>query len=105
MLSLESDLQDAVLDIDTPEWAGPEVRDDDTDEAEVLAKRAIYLKNIPIPQGIAGGAPPGPVELRGVRVDFLMARRKVREGRRMGSSRTANRSGSPIRESNAVSLA
>ncbi|KAG6106914.1 hypothetical protein E4U31_000503 [Claviceps sp. LM219 group G6] len=85
MLSLESDLQDAVLDIDTPEWAGPETRDDDTDEAEVLAKRAtiIYFKNIPIPQGTAGGAPPGPVELRGVRVDFLMARRKVREGRRI----------------------
>ncbi|KAG5957049.1 hypothetical protein E4U57_002069 [Claviceps arundinis] len=85
MLSLESDLQDAALDIDTPEWPGAETRDDDTDEAGELAKRAtiIYFKNIPIPQSTVGGASPAPVELRGVRVDFLMARRKVREGRRI----------------------
>ncbi|KAG6090013.1 hypothetical protein E4U31_007960 [Claviceps sp. LM219 group G6] len=82
ILSLESNLQDAVLDIGTPEWAGPEARDDDTDEAEVLTKRTTFTKNIPIPQGTTA-ASPAPVELDGVRVDFLMARRMVRQGWRM----------------------
>ncbi|KAG6172090.1 hypothetical protein E4U22_004607 [Claviceps purpurea] len=85
MLSLESDLQDAALNIDTaPEWAGLEARDEDTDDAEVLAKRdPSYLINVPIPQSAIGGAPPAPFELKGVRINFVMARKKVREGRRM----------------------
>ncbi|KAG5939165.1 hypothetical protein E4U59_003290 [Claviceps monticola] len=60
MLSLESDLQDAALAIDTtPEWPGLQARDEDTDEAEVLAKRdPSYLINVPIPQSAIGGELP-----------------------------------------------
>ncbi|KAG6115289.1 hypothetical protein E4U14_000940 [Claviceps sp. LM454 group G7] len=84
ILSVESDLQDAVVDIDAAsEWAGPE----GTDEAEALAKRAgrpqIYLKSVPIPRPQVNGGAPAPIEFMGVRVDYLMAQRQYKEGNRM----------------------
>ncbi|KAG6030381.1 hypothetical protein E4U19_000493 [Claviceps sp. Clav32 group G5] len=87
MLSLDSDLQDAVVDIENAsEWTGLEARDEDTDEAEVLAKRdQVYLKNIriPEPQDANRAVTPAPIELRGVRVELIMAQKMVKEGRRM----------------------
>ncbi|KAG6113483.1 hypothetical protein E4U31_000717 [Claviceps sp. LM219 group G6] len=83
--SVESDLQDAIFDIDAaPEMAGLEARPDDLEEASVLDKRAKqFSKTIVLPQSTNGEVKPPPIYLDEVRVDFLMAQKRFKKGNGM----------------------
>ncbi|KAG6297885.1 hypothetical protein E4U09_001207 [Claviceps aff. purpurea] len=85
ILSAESDLQDAVFDIDTaPEMTGPEARPEGLEEASVLDKRARqFSKTIALPQGTNGEVKPPSIYLDEVRLDFIMAQKQVKKGRDM----------------------
>ncbi|KAG6191979.1 hypothetical protein E4U48_001089 [Claviceps purpurea] len=85
ILSAESDLQDAVFDIDTaPEMTGPEARPEDLEEVSVLDKRARqFSKTIALPQGTNGEVKPPSIYLDEVRLDFIMAQKQVNKGRGM----------------------
>ncbi|KAG6019440.1 hypothetical protein E4U40_007023 [Claviceps sp. LM458 group G5] len=84
ILSTESDLQDAIFDIDAPEMAGPEARPEALEEASVLDKRARqFSKTIALPQSTNGEVKPPPIYLDEVRVEFLMAQKQVKKGKGM----------------------
>ncbi|KAG5974309.1 hypothetical protein E4U56_004821 [Claviceps arundinis] len=81
-LSAESDLQDAIFDIDAaPKMAGPEARPEDLEEASVLDKRAKFKqfsKTIRLPQRRMGEVKPPRIYLNEVRLDFIMAQKRVK---------------------------
>ncbi|KAG5945003.1 hypothetical protein E4U59_006480 [Claviceps monticola] len=85
ILSAESDLQDAIFDIDTaPEMTGPEARPEDLEEASVLDKRARqFSKTIALPQSTSGNVNPPPIYLDEVRVEFVMAQKQISKGKGM----------------------
>ncbi|KAG6117052.1 hypothetical protein E4U13_001386 [Claviceps humidiphila] len=85
ILSAESDLQDAIFDIDAaPEMAGFEAHPEDLEEASVLDKRARqFSKTIALPQSTNGAVNPAPIYLDEVRVEFLMAQKQVKKGNGM----------------------